>query len=52
MTPLIPWGFLGFRAIPKVERCRSSAAQYRSRPQEHITMSADAPECRQCHVLQ
>jgi hypothetical protein len=24
----------------------------RSRPQQDITMSADAPECRQCHVLQ
>jgi hypothetical protein len=36
---LIPWGLLGFRAIPEVERCRSSAARYRSRPQEDITIS-------------
>ena len=52
MTPLIPGGLPGFRAIPEVERCRSSAARYRSRPQKDITMSADAPECRQCHALQ
>jgi hypothetical protein len=47
----IPWGLLGFRPIPEVERCRSSADWYRSRPQEDITMSVDAPECRQCQLV-